>query len=100
MAKAKQPEHLRPELADVATFFGMDLGTVRNWRVEMGRATGYKFGGKGKWNLLEIGKWLVREHYRSGAAPGGDVGESIKKARLAKLVEEAMLAGIRRTRLD
>ena len=97
MAKAKQPVHIVATLADVAAFFGLTEGGVKvHWRPTMPASCGKA----GAWDLLRIGQWLVTVYYKNKDEPSGDVGTLTKKAKLAKMVEEAKLARIKRERLD
>ena len=94
MAKAA---HIVGKLSEVAAFYGVGEASVRtNWRPNMPDVCGKP----GYWNLLEIGRWLVTDYYQQRSAPEGTVKESIAKARLAKLVEEALTARLKRERMD
>ena len=85
--------HIVGKLSDVAAFFGVKEVSVKtHWRPGMPKAC----GARGRWNLLEIGRWLVCSYYQKQAAPEGDLGDAMQKAKLAKLVEEAKLARIKR----
>ncbi len=93
--------HIVGKLSDVAAFYGVTEGSIKtNWRAKMEAATGYDVGRRGAWNLLEIGRWLVCDYYKKKETPEGDIGDSMSEAKLAKLVEDAKTARLKRKRLD